>query len=62
MEVQVRDIMAVQSFLQILLLRGGSLMDAHGIREGAREQVVVADGNLGDDVRQTQLLGRAKVE
>jgi hypothetical protein len=37
-------------------------VETHGIRERAREEVVIADRDLGDDVCETPLLVRGQVE
>lgn len=41
--------------------REGSLVDAHGVGKGAGEEIVVADGNLRDDICQCAGLSWGKM-
>ena len=60
MEVQVSNIFV--NFGGTFDTGCGSLMDSHGISERAREEVVVADGDLGQYLRKRALLFPSQVD
>lgn len=55
MQVKMRE------FLVGGIAVGGGLMDAHRIREGATEEVVVSAGNSTEDIGEVLFLGAGHV-